>query len=314
MTTSDRGGDTGDGADNVASEVRYVAARLENDYIQSVKQLLGLRVWLPVNQAGRFLVSRRGDQRLVHAFTSWSRVTATFGPAVDPAAASSRRFAELVAAWVHPELGLVINPKSMSEFQIPRRLFDRVLQIQQQELSGAQADAVARARRRMARSADIPEAPATERMVPIEAPYEIDGFRFATVADGTDDAGRPFLAPERGKIGSPDEEQRIARYLRGGELLLLVPGHVTDIFDPRKGAVVPASSRTDGVWIWSEGLEYYLQQYGVVPEPDFSRAIRAAGYTCPHVAEDLVHAAARAMEKRARIFQEMSAAWRRRSS
>jgi hypothetical protein len=306
MTTGDIGG-----PDEAASEAAYVAARLANDYLRCVRELLGLTVWLPVKgPAGRFLVTGRGDQRLVRAYTSPGRLSAVAAPDVDPAAASRRRFAELVAAWRHPELGLVINPDSESEFQIPRRLFDRVLQIQQEGLTGEAAAAVERARRRLARSLDAPEErPETVPVVPIEPPNEINGFRFATMADGVDESNVPRLAPERGRVESPEEKRRIQRYLRGGELLLLVTGYVTDMFDPGKGPVVPASTRTDGEWIWSEGLEYYLEEYGVAPEPDFYRAIVAAGYLCPQVTEEQVTAAGRALEERQRIAGEMYRRW-----
>jgi hypothetical protein len=111
-------------------------------------------------------------------------------------------------------------------------------------------------------------------------------------------------------VDSLEEKRRIQRYLRGGELLLLVTGYVTDMFDPSRGAVVPASTRTDGEWIWSEGLDYYLEEYGVAPQPDFYRAIVAAGYACPRVTEEQVHAAARALEERQRIAGEMYLRWK----
>lgn len=311
MTTSGPYGAT-DVPDEPAAEAAYVAARLANDYLRCVRELLDLAVWLPVKgPAGRFLVIGRGDQRLVRAYTSRGRLDAVAGPDVDPAAASQRRFAELVAAWRHPELGLVINPDSESEFQIPRRLFDRVLQIQQQGLTGEAASAVERARRRLARSLDAPEGSSQAvPVVPIEPPNEIDGFRFASMADGVDESHGPRLAPERGRVDSLEEKRRIQRYLRGGELLLLVTGYVTDMFDPSRGAVVPASTRTDGEWIWSEGLDYYLEEYGVAPQPDFYRAIVAAGYACPRVTEEQVHAAARALEERQRIAGEMYLRWK----
>jgi hypothetical protein len=308
VTTSESNGAAG--APDEA-EADYVAARLANDYLRCVTELLDMTVWLPLKgAAGRFLLTRRGDQRLIRAYTSRGRLDAVAEPDVDPAAASVRGFAELVAAWRHPEIGLVINPDSESEFQIPRRLFDRVLQIQQRGLSGEAAEAVERARRRLARSLDTPEEPPQPvRVAPIEPPNEIAGFRFATMVDGLDEHGTPRIDPERGRVENPDEKRRIQRYLRGGEMLLLVTGYVTDMLDASRGAVVPASTRTDGEWIWSEGLEYYLEEYGVAPEPDFYRAIVAAGYTCPDVTEERVRTAAQALQERQRIAGEMYQRW-----
>lgn len=279
-------------------EAEYLAAIRAQDYAGAVRKLLGLAVWLPVRGSGKdYLVAHRGDQGLVRAYTSPSRVAAVAGPDIDPAEAVRRRFASLVRSWRHPSIGLVINPDSDSELQLPRHLFDRVLAI----LRESTGEPVA-----------APE-PRTNpgRLLPIAPPNELDGFRFATMADSADESGAPQLAPERGTVQSGAERRRIRQYLDAGALVQLVPGFVADMFDPAKGTVAPLSSRTDGEWIWSDGAGYYLDTYGIAPEPDFYRAIVATGYTCPSVPDDRVLAAGRALAERQRIAGQLYREWRR---
>lgn len=64
------------------------------------------------------------------------------------------------------------------------------------------------------------------------------------------------------------------------------------------------STRTDGRWVWSDGTEYYLETYGIAPEPDFYLTIREAGYTCPRVPDQVVHKAGHATTERHRIVSE----------
>lgn len=64
---------------------------------------------------------------------------------------------------------------------------------------------------------------------------------------------------------------------RVGELSRLLAGGVVlyegrfldhDRLDPGRGAVVPLTVRTDGVWVWSEASGYYLREHGVLPSSD----------------------------------------------
>ena len=41
------------------------------------------------------------------------------------------------------------------------------------------------------------------------------------------------------------------------------------------GQVVPASFRTDGEWIWTDTVAYYLDQHGLAPDEELARHIDA---------------------------------------
>lgn len=82
-------------------------------------------------------------------------------------------------------------------------------------------------------------------------------------------------------IGDVAERQRVAAYLRAGAPILATTARSADLIDPARGAVVGASFRTDGTWVWSEALTYYAQSYGLAPEEEFYAHIRQRGYACP---------------------------------
>jgi hypothetical protein len=51
----------------------------------------------------------------------------------------------------------------------------------------------------------------------------------------------------------------------------------TDVVDPARGAVVPMSFRTDGVWIWTDTVTYYLAEHGMAPDAELLRHIEDRG-------------------------------------
>ena len=89
-------------------------------------------------------------------------------------------------------------------------------------------------------------------------------------------SGDPLLGdPRQSWLSDPAERDRITAYLRAG-----VPILQPDALDPARGKAVGASYRTDGTWVWSDALTYYVRVHGLAPEEDFREHIRANGYLC----------------------------------
>lgn len=107
------------------------------------------------------------------------------------------------------------------------------------------------------------------------------GVRVARLYDGFDPQTGPYFAPDRRRVDDPAERRRIVRYLRGGTVLLRSFTLDPDVLDPGRGAAVPGSFRTDGSWLWSDGLMYYVERHGIAPPVDFHEHMAAAGYRCP---------------------------------
>jgi hypothetical protein len=82
---------------------------------------------------------------------------------------------------------------------------------------------------------------------------------------------------------------RLLGYLRGGEPVLLTPIRARDVLDPAAPARVPMNHRTDGTWVWSEAVVYYLERYRMAPDPALLGHVRARGFRRPEVDGAALH-------------------------
>jgi hypothetical protein len=67
----------------------------------------------------------------------------------------------------------------------------------------------------------------------------------------------------------------VAAYLTSGTPVLHTTARTQDVLNPDAGQVVPGSFRTDGEWIWTDTVAYYLEQHGMAPEEELSAHIGA---------------------------------------
>ena len=111
--------------------------------------------------------------------------------------------------------------------------------------------------------------------------------RFATVFDGHHPAAGPYFSAERERIADSGERTRVADYLRAGVPLLMTTERDVDRVDAGRGRRVPLGYRTDGDWVWSESLAYYVAEHGVAPEQPLYRHIRDRGYVCPEPDDEI---------------------------
>jgi hypothetical protein len=114
-------------------------------------------------------------------------------------------------------------------------------------------------------------------------------FQVARVFDFADPVTGPGFAPGHAVIDDPGERERVLEYLRGGYPVLMTTATMDDILDPAAGPVVPSSFRTDGVWIWTDAVPYYLSRHGVAPDAQLVAhidAMRALGRTVPDTDPD----------------------------
>ena len=103
------------------------------------------------------------------------------------------------------------------------------------------------------------------------------GF-FRELAHG--DPSGPSLV--RDKDALPESRRsRIARYLRGGAVLATTGRYVDDYLAPEQTRVAPLEVRTDGEWVWSGDLAYYVSQYGVSIPEDFLRRMEDRSWAPP---------------------------------
>jgi hypothetical protein len=106
-------------------------------------------------------------------------------------------------------------------------------------------------------------------------------IRIARLFDGKDTNDDWTFDPGRPRI-DPAELAGIVDFLRSGTIIVRISGLDRDRLDPTRGEAVPLSTMTDGEWIWSDGLRYYVQTHRIAPEPDFLAHMAAHDYVAPH--------------------------------
>ncbi len=115
-------------------------------------------------------------------------------------------------------------------------------------------------------------------------PDESPSPRMTALFDGFN-GDIPHFA-SRATIPAGSERDALLGYLRQGKMLMRTTARDVDQVDPAKGEVVPMSFRSDGSWIWSDGVAYYLDTYGISPEESFRVDVRERGYVFPEPAEE----------------------------
>jgi hypothetical protein len=88
--------------------------------------------------------------------------------------------------------------------------------------------------------------------------------RLARVFDGADTGG-PYFLPDHPRLEG-SERERLLSYLRAGERVLQTPGAMNDIVQKDRKGVVPVGFCSDGHWVWTEAVTYYLEHHHLRPE------------------------------------------------
>ena len=116
-------------------------------------------------------------------------------------------------------------------------------------------------------------------------------MRIARVFNAHDFTGRAVMDPYQPRLAQT-ERARVVEYLENGKIVLSTTGRDTDQVNPDRGEVVPMNFLTDGDWVWSEALPYYVAMYGYAPEPEFLDHMKARNYRLPpSVSDDRIRAA-----------------------
>ncbi|MFI0444807.1 hypothetical protein [Actinomadura sp. 6N118] len=105
--------------------------------------------------------------------------------------------------------------------------------------------------------------------------------RVAATFDDVDSTTGPRYRDDHPRVEDIDERARLVAYLRTAEPLMITTARLDDVVDRSRKAAVPMSFRTDGHWVWTEALAYYLAEYGLAPEDDLVAHIRAHDYVPP---------------------------------
>lgn len=96
----------------------------------------------------------------------------------------------------------------------------------------------------------------------------------------------PAFAPDHPTMADGPVRDWVLSYLSAGPKLLIAVDLLPDVVDPERGRVVPANVRTDGTWLWTDLVVYYLREYDLAPDPGLLRHVEAQ-YTLPSSTVDV---------------------------
>jgi hypothetical protein len=100
-------------------------------------------------------------------------------------------------------------------------------------------------------------------------------FKVARVFDFAKPDTGPGFDPGHRVITDSDERDRLLAYLTSGTTVLHTTARTQDVLNPDAGQVVPTSFRTDGEWIWTDTVAYYLEQHSMAPDEELAAHIDA---------------------------------------
>lgn len=104
------------------------------------------------------------------------------------------------------------------------------------------------------------------------------GTLLVRMFDGMDDDGNPKLFRTPVSAG---EKSALLDYLRSAPVVLSSRGTAPDLLDPERPPKVPMAYHTDGRWVWSSSVAYYLEHHDVSPDQSFLGHIRERGHRLP---------------------------------
>ncbi|MEV7043757.1 hypothetical protein [Amycolatopsis sp. NPDC051061] len=128
------------------------------------------------------------------------------------------------------------------------------------------------------------------------SPHDDAEVNVARVFDEVDPDEGPRFAPDHEKITDEAERARLVEYLETGTELLVTTGTMIDIVDPDQGSVVPMNFRTDGAWVWTDTVTYYLKTHHLAPDQELLAYLRSADEVPPTLDTVLLGRAMTALE------------------
>lgn len=91
-------------------------------------------------------------------------------------------------------------------------------------------------------------------------------MKFLSVFDKS--SSQPAIDPSLGRLDSATSEQ-LAAYLKSGVTLMSTTQKVPDAVTGSTAAVVPISIVTDGEYVWSMAVAYYVETHHISPGNEF---------------------------------------------
>jgi|NGEPerStandDraft_6_1074524.scaffolds.fasta_scaffold105742_2 hypothetical protein len=85
-------------------------------------------------------------------------------------------------------------------------------------------------------------------------------------------------APLNDERLSPEDSAALGAYLENGTVVMHTTDRTRDVLADNDDKVVPLTVRTDGKYVWTGPVAYYVQKYAVAPEREFIDYVKARKY------------------------------------
>ncbi|EIV93150.1 hypothetical protein [Frankia sp. QA3] len=125
-------------------------------------------------------------------------------------------------------------------------------------------------------------------------PEVVGDVKIAKLFDGMRD-GTPFVV-DRPALPAGRERSDFLAYLRQGKVILRAAGLSVDRLDESRGQQVPIAYLTDGEWVWSASVAYYLVEHDLPPEAAFLAHVRDRNFAYVAPTPEQIEAAAAAIQ------------------
>ena len=120
-------------------------------------------------------------------------------------------------------------------------------------------------------------------------------IQIAELFDPVDEVGGPGFAASRPALDEPERGEVLA-YLAAASPVLTTTALMEDVVGDRRHPIVPMNFRTDGLWVWTDAVAYYLRNYGLAPDAQLLHHIRGRQYEIPPVDAVAQHRALAALQ------------------
>ncbi len=78
-------------------------------------------------------------------------------------------------------------------------------------------------------------------------------------------------------------EEHIIAYLEAGKQAFYVPGSSVDLLSDSNTEIANAHVYTDGQWVWTGDVVYYVKKYHIALPQEFVAAMKINNWQCPNV-------------------------------